>query len=75
MAPRASAIKEQGFSEAVAARIEAPQKAINQITLLGKVDHFYKVEPQQSGFVYEFTQVPSNLPADQAVVIQQLPIG
>ena len=26
MAPRASAIKEQGFSEAVAARIEAPQK-------------------------------------------------
>ena len=26
MAPRASAIKEQGFSEAVAAKIEAPQK-------------------------------------------------
>ena len=26
MAPRASAIKEQGFSEAVAAGIEAPQK-------------------------------------------------
>ena len=26
MAPRASAIKEQGFSEAVAARIEAPQR-------------------------------------------------
>ena len=26
MAPRASAIKEQGFSEAVAARIEAPQE-------------------------------------------------
>ena len=25
MAPRASAIKEQGFSEAVAARIEAPE--------------------------------------------------
>ena len=26
LAPRASAIKEQGFSEAVAARIEAPQR-------------------------------------------------
>ena len=26
MAPRASAIKEQGFSEAVAARIDAPQR-------------------------------------------------
>ena len=26
MAPRASAIKEQGFSKAVAARIEAPQR-------------------------------------------------
>ena len=26
MAPRASAIKEQGFSEAVAARIEPPQR-------------------------------------------------
>ena len=26
MAPRASAIKEQGFSEAVAAKIEAPQR-------------------------------------------------
>ena len=26
MAPRASAIKEQGFSEAVAAQIEAPQR-------------------------------------------------
>ena len=26
MAPRASAVKEQGFSEAVAARIEAPQR-------------------------------------------------
>ena len=26
MAPRATAIKEQGFSEAVAARIEAPQR-------------------------------------------------
>ena len=33
MAPRATAIKEQGFSEAVAARIEAPQKSISQISL------------------------------------------
>ena len=33
LAPRASAIKEQGFSEAVAARIEAPQSSINQIYL------------------------------------------
>ena len=32
MAPRASAVKEQGFSDAVAARIEAPQR-INQISL------------------------------------------
>ena len=31
-APRASAIKEQDFSEAVAARIEAP-KSLNQISL------------------------------------------
>ena len=30
MAPRATAIKEQGFSEAVAARIEAPQKGSNR---------------------------------------------
>ena len=26
-------------------------------------------------FIYEFNLVPSNLPADQAVVIQQLSIG
>ena len=32
-APRASAIEEQGLSEAVAARIEAPKKGINQISL------------------------------------------
>ena len=30
MAPRASAIKEQGFSEAVAARIKAPKRASDQ---------------------------------------------
>ena len=32
LAPRASAFKEQGFSEAVAARIEAPQ-SLNKISL------------------------------------------
>ena len=32
-APGASAFEEQGFAEAVAARIEAPQKGINQISL------------------------------------------
>ena len=31
--PGASAFEEQGFAEAVAARIEAPQKGINQISL------------------------------------------
>ena len=31
MAPRASAIKEQGFSEAVAARIEAPQRSTRSV--------------------------------------------
>ena len=35
MAPRASAIKEQGFSEAVAARIEAPQLWIGLSSLTG----------------------------------------
>ena len=33
MAPRATTIKEQAFSEAVTSRIEAPQKRINQISL------------------------------------------
>ena len=33
MAPRATAIKEQGFSKVVAARIEALSKRINQISL------------------------------------------
>ena len=40
VAPRASAIKEQGFFEAVPARIEAPQKG--STSLWGKVGHFYK---------------------------------
>ena len=40
LAPGASAIKEQGFSEAVAARIEAPQTGST------KVDLLYKVVPQ-----------------------------
>ena len=30
LAPRATAIKEQGFSEAVAARIEAPQRGLTR---------------------------------------------
>ena len=45
LAHRDSGIKEQGFCEAVAAQIEALQ-GLNQISLSGKVDHFYKVVPQ-----------------------------
>ena len=44
LAPRASAIKEQGFSEAVAARIEAPQRRSTRSVY--EADHFYKVVPQ-----------------------------
>ena len=47
MTPRATAIKEQGFSEAVAARIEAPQR--RSTSPQGKVDHFYKVVHLASG--------------------------
>ena len=42
MAPRASAIKEQGFSEAVAARIEAPQRGSTR-SVYEASGHFYKV--------------------------------
>ena len=45
LAPRATAFKEQGFSEAVAAQIEAPQRG-STISVRGKVYHFYKVVPQ-----------------------------
>ena len=38
MAPRASAIKEQGFSEAVAARIEAPQRGSTRSVFANQVD-------------------------------------
>ena len=44
--PRASAIQEQGFSEAVAAQIEAPQRVSTRSVCKGKWDHFYKVVPQ-----------------------------
>ena len=46
LAPRATAIKEQGFSEAVAARIEARQGGSTRSVYEDKVDHFYKVMPQ-----------------------------
>ena len=46
MDPRATVTKEQGFSEAVAARIEAPPRGSTRSV---NVDHFYKVVPQQSG--------------------------
>ena len=49
MAPRATAIKEQGFSEAVAARIEAPQRRSTRLVYERKVDHFYKVVHLSSG--------------------------
>ena len=45
MAPRASAIKEQGFSEAVAAQIEAPKEDQPYQSIM-QVDHFHKVVPQ-----------------------------
>ena len=49
MAPRASAIKEQGFSEAVAARIEAPQRSTRSVyeakwTIFTKCCISYKVD-------------------------------
>ena len=43
MAPRASAIKEQGFSEAVAARIEAPQRGSTRSVYEAKWAIFYKM--------------------------------
>ena len=42
MAPRATAIKEQGFSEAVAARIEAPQRASTRSVYEAKWTFFTK---------------------------------
>ena len=42
MAPRASAIKEQGFSEAVAARIEAPQRRLTRSVYEAKWTIFTK---------------------------------
>ena len=47
MAPRASAIKEQGFSEAVAARIEAPQRASTRSVYEAKWAIFTKWCPHQ----------------------------
>ena len=47
-APRASAIEEQDLSEAVA-RIEAPQRGVNQISLGGKWVVFYQVMYHSSG--------------------------
>ena len=44
MTPRASAIKEQGFFEAVAARIEAPQRRSTR-SIYEAEDRFYKVVP------------------------------
>ena len=46
MAPRASPIKEQGFSEAVAALIEAPQRRSTRSVYEAKWTIFYKVVPQ-----------------------------
>ena len=43
LAPRATAIKEQGFSEAVPAQIEAPWRGSTRSVY---EDHFYKVVPQ-----------------------------
>ena len=45
MAPRASAIKNQGFSEAVAARIEAPQRGSTRSVYEAKWTIFTKVVP------------------------------
>ena len=48
LAPRASAIKEQGFSEAVAARIEAPQEDQPDLSMR-QSGPFLPVVPQSSG--------------------------
>ena len=42
MAPRVSAIKEQGFSEAVATRIEAPQRGLTRSVYEAKLTIFTK---------------------------------
>ena len=47
MAPRATAIKEQGFSEAVAARIEAPQRKSTRSVYEAKWAIFTKYKVQQ----------------------------
>ena len=49
MAPRASAIKEQGFSEVVAARIEAPQRGSTRSVYEAKWAIYYKVVCHLSG--------------------------
>ena len=46
LAPRATAVKEQGFPEAVAARIEAPQRGSTRSVYEAKWTIFYKVVPQ-----------------------------
>ena len=46
LAPRASALKAQGFSEAVAAQIEAPQRGSTRLVYKAKWTIFYKVVPQ-----------------------------
>ena len=46
MAPRGSAIKEQGFSEAMAARIEDPQRRSTRSVYEAKWAILYKVVPQ-----------------------------
>ena len=48
MAPRGSAIEEQGLSEAVAARIEASQGDQSDQSMR-QVGHFYKVMHHSSG--------------------------
>ena len=46
LAPRATVIKEQGFSEAVTARIEAPKRGSTRSVHEGKWTIFNKVVPQ-----------------------------
>ena len=48
-APRASAIEEQDLSEAVAARIEAPQRGGQSDQSMRQMGHFYQVMYHSSG--------------------------
>ena len=86
MAPGASAFEEQGFSEVVAARIEAPQRDQPDQSMR-QVDHFYKwcvtkqVDPRAppvksvANFLMYLMRTGSYSPAPLMVTVQPLLIN